>query len=111
MGNLNSPFPLLLWFFLCFLFPICYFFLSFCFFRLDVLKQEGQSNQVVYSKSVNMNNKLKHSLTPSSPGFLFLTFLSFSVFIFLGLNSELKNVRLCYSSKKQSCWLGLLNRC
>lgn len=35
-----------------------------------------------------------HSLTSSS-GFLFLTFLSFSILTFLGLKSELKN-NLCY---------------
>lgn len=136
-GTHNSPFPLLLWLLLCFLFSISDFsFLVFCLFGLHVLKKKGKRNynlsftprllnitQHVFHiykyplhlqfcriwskdtlwlclKKMDIKNNSKFCcgplLTSSSSGFLFLVFFSFSVFIFLGLNSELKNNTQCY---------------
>lgn len=120
----NSPFPLLLWLFLCFLFSISDFsFFVFCLFGLGVLKMgretilvllvlrlsvweqktdlslPGSSGVPSFCAFKSILEKMLNSfcswLFLTSSGFLFLALLSFSVFIsvfiFLGLNSELKD--------------------
>lgn len=51
---INSPFPLLLRLFLCFLFSIGYFFFVFCFFGLNVLGK-GSESILVLSDNVGIN--------------------------------------------------------